>query len=663
MPEDAVGPASVVKLIRGWLDSCNKKHACIDCSKSLRATDRNPTWVIDAHQKCIVRGVDADRYLALSYVWPENTETAQTTGVQHIQLDQARLLQFQTPGSLEDPSTPFPEEIRDAIELTKMIGERYLWVDRFCIVQDADDTTSEVMRMDQIYSGAYLTIICGGNHGLFMEAILSKIESQNSSPFSMSTALNKIYPNRYWNENATYQIRAHYFDLAKSKWATRGWTYQEQILSKRSIVFLEDAIFWECDRSVWDGHTLSPKYDGPPTSESAEMGKRLTTLRWPDYSLYIDLVCLYNHRDFSYQQDAFVAMSGIFNILEPVYPGGFIWGLPSTFLDHSLLWQPLQKAKRRVGRPKGSETSTSDQSPPSWSWCGWQCLVDPWSLRSGLSSFNTEKHQEIAATWRTSNLLTWSTTTPAGDERVIHEPSKFDEQALKVLCSGNGNASSKSPLTTVETPVQYSINGLSGRLRCTMTRAFFRPAAVMQAAGVFVVLGAPKVSAFEHPLFTTCPKKEEANSVLVLQDKHGQRSGLIRLMHDEEDYDRLGQIEMIAISEGSCSIPDMVNCFEQQAFHGRVEWPGTSTGLFYRPTWLHETLRPDEGVNGPLPRLTLPASLRQGSVTYQPGDTCHYYNVLWIERKDGIAYRRACGRILKPLWEQSVCGNTEVTLG
>jgi hypothetical protein len=39
-------------------------------------------------------------------------------------------------------------------------------------------------------------------------------------------------------------------------------------------------------------------------------------------------------------------------------------------------------------------------------------------------------------------------------------------------------------------------------------------------------------------------------------------------MHDEEDYDRLDQIELIAISTGSCSAHDMLGCFEEQAFRG-----------------------------------------------------------------------------------------------
>jgi hypothetical protein len=42
---------------------------------------------------------------------------------------------------------------------------------------------------------------------------------------------------------------------------------------------------------------------------------------------------------------------------------------------------------------------------------------------------------------------------------------------------------------------------------------------------------------------------------------------------------------------------------------------------------------------------------------------CEFYNVLWIERKGGISYRRACGWVPKYIWEAHATGPVEVTLG
>lgn len=42
---------------------------------------------------------------------------------------------------------------------------------------------------------------------------------------------------------------------------------------------------------------------------------------------------------------------------------------------------------------------------------------------------------------------------------------------------------------------------------------------------------------------------------------------------------------------------------------------------------------------------------------------CEFYNVLWIERKNGIAYRRACGWVPKHIWKAHATGPVELQLG
>jgi hypothetical protein len=121
MTAEAVKVPSVVKLIREWLSVCDTQHDCASSSASPKATDRSPTWVIDAQKNCIVSGALAGRYLALSYVWPEKIDRVHNTGAQPVRLERARLLHFQTPGSLQDPSHPLPKVIQDAIQLPRCL--------------------------------------------------------------------------------------------------------------------------------------------------------------------------------------------------------------------------------------------------------------------------------------------------------------------------------------------------------------------------------------------------------------------------------------------------------------------------------------------------------------------------------------------------------------
>jgi hypothetical protein len=43
-----------------------------------------------------------------------------------------------------------PRTIQDAMRLTRSLGQRYLWVDALCIVQDAADKQNQLDRMGQI---------------------------------------------------------------------------------------------------------------------------------------------------------------------------------------------------------------------------------------------------------------------------------------------------------------------------------------------------------------------------------------------------------------------------------------------------------------------------------------------------------------------------------
>jgi hypothetical protein len=48
---------------------------------------------------------------------------------------------------------------------------------------------------------------------------------------------------------------------------------------------------------------------------------------------------------------------------------------------------------------------------------------------------------------------------------------------------------------------------------------------------------------------------------------------------------------------------------------------------------------------------------------YQEGFICELCNVLWIERREGIAFRRACGWVPKYIWEAHATGPLDVKLG
>ena len=62
--------------------------------------------------------------------------------------------------------------------------------------------------------------------------------------------------------------------------------------------------------------------------------------------------------------------------------------------------------------------------------------------------------------------------------------------------------------------------------------------------------------------------------------------------------------------------------------------------------------------------------VRQGMLKWSKEHTpvpddmlCEFYNVLWIERNAGVAYRRACGWVPKYIWETHAQSPSRIVLG
>jgi hypothetical protein len=368
--------------IHRWIRVCNEHHE--KCRPDVRQSSLD--WVIDVENHCIVPGETVDEYVALSYVWGEDSSSKRK------QLLQNNLSDFRTPGALYDETDcHLPRIIKDAIELVRGLEMRYLWVDCLCLVQDALDIRAKVERMDEVYSQAYSTIVA---------AVSRTLEN------AIRSSRNDL---RYPPTKIDGTPESFYDCLQDSNWAHRGWTFQEAILSRRTVIFMNDHIFWDCPSCVWSRD--EPKIDNPDVlqnrshaeyMESCQRAREVNLFK-PNFRTWFELICLYNQRRFTYPQDAIAAFSGILRLLSPGFPKGFVGGLPLEFLDVAMMWQPRTTATRRT-----SKAGAPSQNLPSWSCFGWQCPVDPYSLRSGLSGLTQLDEIDHAASWRTESLVEWT---------------------------------------------------------------------------------------------------------------------------------------------------------------------------------------------------------------------------------------------------------------
>jgi hypothetical protein len=216
-PEDANAILNVRQLhekvdfsvLREWLQFCDTYHDTV-CTNSV-------------HSGSITRGfrlincfkdppVIEDQpwgtpYAALSYMWGENSKEE------------------------------WPNTVLDAISVTKEMGLRYLWIDRRCInYRDEEETQYLIANMTTIYSEASFTIVAaagsGASYGIPGVGATPR-ESQLQFELDSGSMLVST------PQDPRLEIQA-------SEWFTRGWTYQEGILSNRRLVFTDHQTYWEC---------------------------------------------------------------------------------------------------------------------------------------------------------------------------------------------------------------------------------------------------------------------------------------------------------------------------------------------------------------------------------------------------------------------------------
>jgi len=780
--------------IRKWIDACNSSHGeiCVAKPISQRQPADVPLWLIDTHQQCIVPGTSADHYLALSYVWPHTREPPKPEPVSYasaleelqaqlvrltkgalplertprsLLLDASNLDDLQVPGALASAvlASTLPGVVQHALGLTIAMGERYLWVDRLCILQNNKDTLSEVAKMDQVYSGAYMTIIAAAPAWMYEEDSdqeWTKFESfrQSGRRFSPEiglyrtdhSVLTPIHPLEMSEEEVVFVMSHRYRALSGSRWATRGWTYQEQILCKRAAVFTETGIFWDCQCSMWDGVDLVPGQSFSNLPLRADMGRRFATRWWPDFGFYLDMICPYNGREFSYPQDGLSGISGVLNALERSFPGGFIWGMPSLFLDHALLWQPFGVAERRadlmknIGTPAESEDDSDVPSFPLWAWCGWQCFVDPWSLRSGLASVHDREHLERSGSWRTRNLVEWRISRSPSQSDELQEATEFDFHVTLgsfpdfYLPEGwtyhekstmgqpyfvhkeDQSTHFRHPIPLGDKSSKRPYSSTPEYLIANLKKTSFVPATILdhKSSMSFNFMAISKLSVFEDQIFSLGPRKP--SPIMVLMQPSGAFAGLIRLM-TEVRLEPTESLQLVAISTGSANAEDLASSLEWKAFErGEVHYRkgNRSKTDYFHPQWLSDfgkralmyTLdmafdersagdaamerKLSEGLTKVAKGLQLKSkaysdrdkpissdtladlwfearteTLREQSKK-RPYSTasskdviCEFYNVLWVETKNGVSYRRACGWVPKHIWEAHATGPIEVKLG
>lgn len=358
---------------KAWIEFCDLHHGS-HCQSNVPMSDSPfslPTLLIDVDANCLcpIDNSQSVPYVAMSYVW------GQPAGEDVLQTMRGNLSSFLQHDVFSKPEiySRIPDDIHIAMHITRALGLKYLWCDRFCITQDDHDVKAkQVANMASIYAHSVLTIVCAAHTP---QGLNFKPGAKPRSSFNLAL----------WGEPHDHQGL-----VESSTWNTRGWTLQELVFSQRAIFVHKDSITWQC-------HCMTQDEESKPTYTSckwrfSELARGLHFSTWPDLGEYAQLVGDYSRRELTYKNDVLDAFSGITNTLTKTFLGGFYFGLPRLFFDTAMLWQSTGQLLRR-----------NEEVFPSWSWVGWIGKIDVHNWRLGSNYVLDATHNSFSGMNDTDN--------------------------------------------------------------------------------------------------------------------------------------------------------------------------------------------------------------------------------------------------------------------
>ncbi|KAI1076875.1 hypothetical protein F5B20DRAFT_554119 [Whalleya microplaca] len=240
--------------------------------------------------------------------------------------------------------------------------------------------------MDAIYENAMLTIIAAAGRDETYGLPGVSRRARTPQPIIKQPGMTIIW--KIPNPRRT---------IKSSRWATRGWTFQEALLSQRRLVFLDDQVYFECntmnccETAAVPLHTThaNPEYKTFITLQTGVLSNTVPEvvyrhevsarcMLWMTMVQYFSIILEYSARKLRFDTDSLNAFRGVirqyskreqamFSIMGLPYPAAsdaridmFLWAL--SWYHNQTIWGGNRKPRRR-------------HEFPSWAWVGWEGQV------------------------------------------------------------------------------------------------------------------------------------------------------------------------------------------------------------------------------------------------------------------------------------------------
>lgn len=296
--------SNIARPIRPFLDLEWLSHQLSASEEIVQASSASSLalTLVDCETLRIVRPTPVVPYVALSYVIGYTTEDDQPQKVPELQIEHV------------------PLAVRDAISFTLAIGQRYLWVDRYCIIlENKEMRRKQLNSMADIYAGAWLTLV-------------SVEQDQYRGILGIGVPRSNFFSKLTVDGLLSYELPSVADCAERSKYGRRGWVYQECLLSSRLLFALSGgAVFADKYRCVLEGrnYTCMPHKRVSIYNEGwFEYNRPLTMVHGKKVyegglERFKQLFEEYTRRTLSHETDALDAFRGILQSL----PWKSYWGV------------------------------------------------------------------------------------------------------------------------------------------------------------------------------------------------------------------------------------------------------------------------------------------------------------------------------------------------
>lgn len=233
-----------IATLSSWLRECIDKHP--QCGQTLPPNSPVAARVLevfdehgDPHLR-LASTSDLDLYktpyMVLSHCWGgvkiESSTTPANVNEYYTSIDICKL----------------PKSFREAVQITRSLGLRYLWIDSLCIIQGSEeDWERESGKMAYIFRGATLTLSASTAHNS-KEGCGISIIPQSATQLTVTT---KTAPGRRvhiairsYGESEPRHAMSDIFRFAPVH--KRAWIFQEKVLSHRILHATHSQFVYQC---------------------------------------------------------------------------------------------------------------------------------------------------------------------------------------------------------------------------------------------------------------------------------------------------------------------------------------------------------------------------------------------------------------------------------